>query len=483
MSADYDDTEHDGTPAISLNPALSVGKGDAFDDVANDVIDSKETRILKGYTLNGSHDFQLFTLHAITNYREFKTNNREDSDGLADVEHYLDTHNIEKNRQFYQELRLNGDSDQFQWFFGASYHMENARQNSRVTTTTDAINLFAVNVGLPIPPLPTGLFWQETKGEFASISAFSDLTWHFTDKLDVTTELRYTRDEKEFFWIERPNPLGMPFDIIFPIGPNDVEVTRDNTWDNWSMRLTLGYDISSKLYGYLTAATGYKPGGFSFLDLNSEYDSETMNNYEIGAKSTLFDDTLLANFSFFYYNYRDRQFLDYAITSTSPTIPVYQSITGDMRGQGAELETVWLVTRGLRLMLNAVYMDIRWDDYTTTDGIVMDDEPIGEPPWHIFTGLDYTAPPKQYGVLKFHMNYSYTENEQKEYYGNSKRIANARMTWIMTKDRGEFSLWVKNLFDEESIIRYNDSWQDVLDTTFIARDDSRTFGINYRYLF
>ncbi len=113
----------------------------------------------------------------------------------------------------------------------------------------------------------------------------------------------------------------------------------------------------------------------------------------------------------------------------------------------------------------------------------MDDERTGEPPLHIFTGLDYTTILKKYGVLKFHMDYNYTKNDPKSFNEHNKQIANARMTWIMMKDRGEVSLWVKNFFDEEYIVRFNNSFQELLGTTFIARGKPRTFGIDYRYLF
>ncbi|MBU0728138.1 MAG: TonB-dependent receptor [Proteobacteria bacterium] len=476
FSADYDDTEHDGTHAASLNPNLSVGHGDAFGDIANDVVESKETRILEGYTLNGSHRFDLFTFTSITSYREFDTGNREDSDGLADFAHYLDTCNIEKNRQFYQELRLSGKPILFQWFLGASYHQESARQTHQVTTTTDSLNLF---LGAPI--LPTGLYWQESminEGEFSSIAGFGDLTWHITDRLDVTVGLRYSRDEKEFLWIERPNSLGMPFDVAFPLGPDDTSVTRENTWENWSPRLTLGYDLTPDVFSYFSAARGYKAGGFGGLELNSEYDSETVTNYEMGVKSQWLDNTLRINGSLFSYKYKNRQILSYVTTTGTPPVPIFRTITSDMKGRGAELEMAWMATRKLSLSLNGGYYDINRDDFATVTSMVME-----EPTLQVVTGLDYQIVRDNFGIFKFHMDYSHTRNKQKEIYGNSKKITNGRLTWAMMNDLGELSLWVKNLFDEKSISRYNDSWQSVLDTTFIARDEPRTVGLDYRYLF
>ena len=125
--------------------------------------------------------------------------------------------------------------------------------------------------------------------------------------------LRYTWDEKEFFWIKSPGTIDNPYfdNIIFPTGPNNVEVTRKNTWEKESLRLALGYDITPGLYTYLTAANGYKAGGFSGLDINSESDPETVTNYEIGGKSIWLDNTFRTNISMFYYTYKDRQFLSF----------------------------------------------------------------------------------------------------------------------------------------------------------------------------
>lgn len=481
FSADYDDTAHDGSHTISLNPALSVGKGDPFGAVANDVEESKETRILRGYTLNGSHAFDPFTLHVITAYREFDTENREDSDGLADVEHYLDTHNIEKNRQFYQELRLDGKFERYQFFLGASFLRESARQTHRVTITTDTINWVVGN-----PLLPTGSYWQENmenQGEYDGFSLFSDLTWHLTDKLDATIGLRYNRDDKKFQWVGKPNSLGLPFDFIFPLGPNDLVVCRENTWDQWSMRLVLDYDVSPDVFVYAAVATGYKAGGFGGLEINSEYDPETVINYEIGAKSLWLDHTLQANVAGFYYKYKDRQFMNCVANSGVPDFVFFLPVNGHMKGMGGELEISWQATGGLTLMLNAGYSDIRWDDYTTLEGIEQDGNPTGEPPFRVVTGLDYKTVPKNHGVFKFHMDHSYTRYKPKQIDGHSRAAINARLTWVMIKNRGKLSLWAKNLFDEKSISRENDAWQTTLGTTFVARRDPRTFGIDYRYQF
>ncbi len=50
-----------------------------------------------------------------------------------------------------------------------------------------------------------------------------------------------------------PLESGWGIDIIFPTGPADLAVTRENTWDNWSLRMALGYDLLSDLYMYATA--------------------------------------------------------------------------------------------------------------------------------------------------------------------------------------------------------------------------------------
>ncbi|UTW59086.1 TonB-dependent receptor [Kordiimonas sp. SCSIO 12603] len=235
----------------------SVGGADPFGPLSSDIANGEERRNLDGITLTVTHELDWATFTSISAYKAFNTNNLQDEDGTADVNFYFDTDNVESNKHFYQELRLNGVTDRLTWTAGASYYWENAKQRSETHATLDSIDTLLYNVGatpgilaqsfnpadginacesifldsfsgfisfnnLPLncvdPSLPalsleaisnlaltslSGRLWEETmfgEGTFNAFAAFADVTYAVTDHLNINAGLRYTHDKKSWEW-------------------------------------------------------------------------------------------------------------------------------------------------------------------------------------------------------------------------------------------------------------------------------------------
>ncbi|MBL4544853.1 MAG: hypothetical protein JKP95_03535 [Oceanicaulis sp.] len=130
--------DEDGRAAIGITP-LPAAPGrpplpvdvtallNPFDTpITNDVRGNIEQRDLDEASLHVTHDFGAFTLQSISAFRYFETSNRQDEDGTNRIELYFDTNNIEQNQSWYQEFRLSGANDRFDWVAGVSYYDENA---------------------------------------------------------------------------------------------------------------------------------------------------------------------------------------------------------------------------------------------------------------------------------------------------------------------------------------------------------------------
>ncbi len=251
----------------------SVGGANPFGPLSSDIGNGEENRDLDGINLTITHDFDWGTLTSISAYKQFSTNNLQDEDGTADVNFYFDTDNVEENKHFYQELRLNGVADKLTWTMGASYYWENAEQRSETHATLDSIDTLLYNVGatpgilaqsfnpndgingcesiflnsfsgfisfnnLPLncidPSLPdlsleaisnlaltslSGRLWEETmfgEGTFKAFAAFADVTYAVTERLNINAGVRYTYDQKSWEWfndtrlIEGSDQLNIP---------------------------------------------------------------------------------------------------------------------------------------------------------------------------------------------------------------------------------------------------------------------------------
>ncbi len=95
------------------------------------------------------------------------------------------------------------------------------------------------------------------------------------------------------------------------------------------------------------------------------YNSETADNYEVGLKTTLLDDTLLFNATLFYNPYSNAQIQlqDFVEYDGKPTNLTAVLNAGKQINQGVELESVWRPTRPLTLSLNVGYLDSYYKNF------------------------------------------------------------------------------------------------------------------------
>ena len=84
-------------------------------------------------------------------------------------------------------------------------------------------------------------------------------------------------------------------------------------------KIGLDYRMSDDVLIYGTISNGFKSGGFNGANSNTTqqlqpYKEEVLTAYEIGFKSTLLDGTMQLNGAAFYYDYKDKQEQDAAVT-------------------------------------------------------------------------------------------------------------------------------------------------------------------------
>ena len=352
--------------------------------IYNDVVDNNESRTFDGVTLQLSQSYDWASMTFSAAYRSFSTNNREDEDGTNRIQLYFDTQNIEDNSSFYTELKFNGIAGPVDWVAGASWYQEDAQQTSNTHLYTNGADTLYYNLIPGFPPFATmegaligngvpasvlGLPWLEqmiNSGDYSATAVFGDAIWHVNDKLNLTFGLRYTYDSKAFTWfngahiapelnatlafldspvaggflqsfyayLDSINPLLSTLytkDIVwdysaFP-GIEGNTIRQKNTWSNVSPRFVIDYSITDNMMVWGSYTAGYKAGGYNSVEINSYFDNEDVDNFEIGIKSDFPDQRLSVSSSLFSYVYNDKQ----AITLvTTGDVPQYQVTTSDV---------------------------------------------------------------------------------------------------------------------------------------------------------
>jgi iron complex outermembrane receptor protein len=401
---EYDEVDQDSRPASSAVLGPRDNKGADFENVeTEEKLD--ETRDLFGTSLHLTFEMEYATFTSITAYREYDTENPEEQDGSADPLYRFTDYNAEDNNQWSQEFRFNGDlGDKFTWLVGANYNKENAEQTSGIQLSTVAVDKLVVEreIGIPyelvspgfgftaaflagFPDLPriyetgeealaAGTYseWIDVDGEYESWAVFGDVTYSILENLDITAGIRYTEDDKEFGRNVKYNDFGMwfAFDetrideqgnlVGYPEGRQGW-FYQDEDWDDTTGRLVLDWRVLDDVLLYASWAEGYKAGGFNSVgDRNDDppFDPEEVTTWEVGIKSSWFDNTLRFNAAYFDYEYDNLQELEFVDGAClGRQFGSHQFLTSDVEGDGYELSINWLATPGLELWANAGSVD------------------------------------------------------------------------------------------------------------------------------
>ena len=338
------------------------------DKLAHDLNESNKGESLVGI-LNISHQItDDIVLKSITGVIDAETKRFFDNDLIAAAD-LVHRDNDYDGFSWSTELRVEVTKEQYDWVLGFLYAQDDQEQVNRVTVgeSADAILPVAPNVLLPPPfVFPVGLCLQcnEKNFEVDSIAVFSDLTWHFNDRLDLIVGGRYTHDEvlneMPFATALGPNPTtGIPF--INPIRP---PASNDRNFDDFAPRFSLRYQFTDDFSGYGTVSKGYKAGGtsvghFGLTPVTVPYDEETLWNYEIGFKSELMEKRVRFNASAFYTDWSDLQVENFRFLIPGDLSSNYEETQNvdDAEAYGVELEMLALVTDGFTLSAGLGFLE------------------------------------------------------------------------------------------------------------------------------
>ena len=534
-------------PPFPPNPATYVNPFDT--PVLNDVLGDKEKRNFDAATLRIEHPFPFGDFTSITAYRHFSTLNREDNDGTNVAALYFDDANIEQNNSWSQEFKLAGKTDRVDWVGGASYYYDNAHQISQLNLTTDTIDTLIRNLS-PTPVSPDGTLygflsnyvltpnglpgltgdpWQENMinhGVAKAFAVYGDVIWHLTDRLNLTTGVRFTRDEREFSWY---NPVrsadaldgtlaalqaGGFFDqpgvppieaLQFPLGVpgsngniefNTLAATAaplrvDNSWTDTSPRLVLDYKLSPQTMVYASVTKGYQAGGYNFALPASHYDPETVWNYEAGIKTYLPDYRLLLDASAYFYRFSNLQSLS-LVSNGNGNLPLYLVTISDQHAKGLEAEMHWQATDALRLNVAFAYIDATYAHFVASDGFDLSGQPTGEPLFSGAATLDYFWRDVAGGDVEFTLQHAYRGKTRCNsdslvqgacvpvaafHLGSAQNRTDLRVGWSAANVPWSFAVFVNNVFDKRYVTGINNITATTLGTPFVNITAPRLWGV------
>jgi iron complex outermembrane receptor protein len=297
-----------------------------------------------------------------------------------------------KQRYATQELQLNGDYGQFNYTLGLYLFKERfraERDSLTYSVANDRVNA-------------TG---QYSTTDTESYAIFGQSHYKLTEKLSLTTGLRYTKEHKNFLYTNYAITTEQQI-----LGVNFAADSGDS-WASLSPKVGLEYAWSEKLAQYAYVAKGFKAGGYdnrapTLAAANQGFEPEDVTTYEIGFKGEVLGGRLRSNVAIFYNDYDDLQ-----TNAWDPAISAnLRTNVGSAHTYGVELENVALLNRDLRLTLNLGYLESQYDDFQNASGpgvSANNKEMTYSPKWNLNLGLTWTVPVRLPGALIASTDYQY----------------------------------------------------------------------------
>lgn len=187
-----------------------------------------------------------------------------------------------------------------------------------------------------------------------NLALFGSVSVDFTERLTGSVELRYADDE-----IGNDNPRAR---AALPL--------IEDSFDSFSPRVTLDWQLREGSMLYASYAQGNKPGDINANPLlPPEYlfaEEEESNNYEIGAKNVFGDGRTTFNLALYAIDWDKQQLTSTVfLANGNPTSVLVNA--GKTKAKGLELELASALTERITAGFGYSYNDAKFRDYDNSD--------------------------------------------------------------------------------------------------------------------
>ena len=203
------------------------------------------------------------------------------------------------------------------------------------------------------------VYTQDTE----SVAAYAQGNFKLTDQLSVTGGIRYSEDDKtaKYRGITR-NPAAAQAPEVTDMALKEDKVTY---------RVSGTYNPTEDIMVFASFATGFKSGGFDSAPGTTaavgaaarSFLAETVENWELGVKSTLFERRLVANITLFRSDIDDLQFRSF------DGLQFRTRNNGKARQQGIEFDTMARPIPPLTLTFSGTILDSEYLDFQGAPGL------------------------------------------------------------------------------------------------------------------
>jgi len=332
---------------------------------------------LKDYQAGFSSDLTWdlangYQLKLISGYRDWKNIQYQASNGNIPLElqrrtTFADSQNHSEELQVLSpDTLLNG---RLNFVAGLFYYEEAYDIGQSIDLTNEFCEVFIRNTSTAArltqcranPKIGASyyVFTQDTE----SVAAYAQANFKPTEQITLTGGIRYSEDDKtaKYRGLTR-NPAAAQAAEVTDMALKEDKVTY---------RLAGNFKPNDDVMVFASFSTGFKSGGFDSAPgataavgaAARSFNAETVENWELGVKSELFERRLVANATLFRSDIDDLQFRSF------DGLQFRTRNNGTARQQGVEWELTARPIPALQLGLSGTYLDSEYLDFQGAPGL------------------------------------------------------------------------------------------------------------------
>jgi outer membrane receptor protein involved in Fe transport len=372
--------------------------------------------------------------------------------------------------------------------FNNTYYMPGLQYGGK------AFQSYAYYYGITQPTLPAGVWYAYTETSYyLQTTEFANINFDVTDRLNVEAGIVHFHSDSEY-----KTPYAQF--AYYESGASDYT----DSSHKWNGKLGINYKITDHAMVYADWAQGFRDGGSNFGDPQACYDGDpangipgvphtynpdTLNNYEVGWKTTGMNNRWLWNGAAYYMDWKNLQALIYnALVCPSSS---YNINVGDARIYGVESNVDFKLTDFLTFQAAINYTDahvvstdnpanqayvgerLPFSPYFSWSFNVRYDRPVMSAGTRGYVQFDMAHKGDMYnGLNPNDVNTGLPRILQPAY-----SIMNLRFGLTAPSDKWLAELYVTNLADKNAIIYSNTGNFDLRLTT----NEPRVYGIRLSY--
>ena len=436
--------------------------------------------------------FNGLNLTSVTAWRKFHFRPHNDADGtpysILRAGYDVDV------SQYSQEFRLANDiGSKLDWQAGVYYLREDLNSTNRIITYDQASKFFfaaypalAANSAIldGVEFRKVGRVWTK------SAAAFGQITWHVTDKADLTAGLRYTSETKEVDVTGSYSggstlpaalaayraALAASLNGTYSALGGTFNIYDKKTQDSVSWLINPSYKLNDNVLLYALASYGEKSGAANTtaspvtasFTIPLIIEPEKSTDFEAGFKSSWFDKKLVVNLNLFHNkleNYQTSQ-----VNTATLYMQSYLANAAEVLLQGVELETAYTPIKGLNFNFSVGYNDAKFEKYEDAPTPVELSAAVGStlslsgyrvtgvPKINAQAGVDFVSPVNDTLEAFGYLNLSYRSKtplyNPRSTIGwqDAYTIANVGVGLRRQDRKYSVLLWAKNLTDERYLV-------------------------------